>query len=211
MFYYDFNINDILSEEGILSKYGTHILTKHDSIKSVEIVSNGDGYVLKNNSEIVDQIDFTYTYTNINITGGNPTQNAICDVDINESLGVVSVRITSGGSGYNIGDNLSISGIPVSDLQTSAVSLTVTSLNTVEDQLRQSNIYPIKDEKVIPEGWKENPIASIEELINEGPLYTHDDNNAWRLYRIYQHESELIVYQKSHQKFFDEIEPLWKN
>ena len=211
MFYYDFNINDVILEEGILSKYGIHILTKHDSIKSVEIVSGGDGYVLRNTTEIVVGDHFHDTYTNINITGGNPTQNAICEVDLNEFAEVVSVRITSGGSGYNIGDNLSISGIPVNDLQTSAAFLTVTSLNTVEDQLRQSNIYPIKDEKVIPEGWKENPIASIEELINEGPLYTHDDINAWRLYRIYQHESELIVYQKSHQKYFDEIEPLWKN
>lgn len=204
MLYYDFNTNEILSQEGIVSKYGTHILTEHNSIKSVEIVSGGDGYIIEN--EILVR-------TNVSITGENPTQNATCDVFLNKSgeFGeVVSVKIISGGSGYNIGDNLSITGIPVSDSQTSAAFLTVTSLNTVEDQLRQSNIYPIKDEKVIPEGWKENPIASIEELINGGPLYTHDETQAWQIYRIYQHDCELSAYQNVHSKYFNDIEPLWK-
>jgi hypothetical protein len=201
MLYYDFNSNEVLSEEGISTKYGTHILNEHGSIKSINIISGGNGYVMENDELICKKVL---------IAGGNSTQNAICEATLNESGEVVNVKITSGGSGYNIGDNLSISGILTDDSQTSAALLTVTSLNTVEDQLRQSDIYPIKDEKVIPEGWKENPIISIEELINQGPLYAHDETYAWKICRIYQHESELIAYQKSHQKYFDEIEPLWK-
>jgi len=202
MFYYDFNSNELLSEEGISTKYGTHILQVHNSIKSVEIVSGGDGYE--------SDLEMAKVYDNIMVTGENPTQNAICSVTVDLNGSVINLKITSGGSGYNIGDNLSISGVLITDSQTNAAFLTVTSLKTVEDQLRESNIYPVKDEKVIPDGWKENPIASIEELINQGPIYTHDETYAWRLYRIYKEECELSAYQKVHQKYFDEIEPLWK-
>jgi len=75
--------------------------------------------------------------------------------------------------------------------------------------LRKINIYPIIDKKEIPEGWKENPIASIEELINESPLYVHDENYAWRVYRIYKDEIELHTYKNLQLRYILEIEPLW--
>jgi hypothetical protein len=202
MLYYDFNINEVLFEEDIISKYGNHILTEHNSIKSVEIVSGGNGYE--------NDLEFPKIYDNVIVTGENPAQNAICSVTVDVNGSVIDLKITSGGTGYNIGDNLSISGVPFTDSQTDAVFLTVTSLKTTEDQLRESNIYPIIDKKEIPEGWKENPIASIEELINGGPIYTHDETHAWKICRIYKDECELSAYQKVHQKYFDEIEPLWK-
>jgi hypothetical protein len=183
MNYYDFNTRSILTEELISTIYGSHILQVHNSIKSIEITSGGDGY--KTTIEPDSQIFQFYVI----ITGGVPTQNAEAIVDINTVGSLVDLKIIQSGAGYEIGDILSISGVDVSESQTSAAILTVTSLNSVDDQLRLKNIYPIIEHKTIPDGWKENPIASIEELINEGPIYTHDDINAWRLCRLYCHES----------------------
>ncbi|NBU97444.1 MAG: hypothetical protein EBS19_04365 [Spirochaetia bacterium] len=81
--------------------------------------------------------------------------------------------------------------------------------NFSDNDLRKINIYPIKDEKVIPDGWKENPIASIEELINEGPLYVHNGVYAWRTYRIYKDEKELDIHKNLQLHYISEIEPLW--
>ena len=36
MLYYDFNTNEVLSQEAVSTKYGTHIFTVHNSIKSVD-------------------------------------------------------------------------------------------------------------------------------------------------------------------------------
>lgn len=81
--------------------------------------------------------------------------------------------------------------------------------NCSDDELRKIDIYPIKNEKVIPKGWKENPIASIEELINEGPLYVHNSTYAWRLYRIYKNQEELDCHKNLQIHYTSEIEPLW--
>ena len=78
-----------------------------------------------------------------------------------------------------------------------------------DNELKKINIYPIKDEKVIPEGWKENPIASIEELINEGPLYAHNNTYAWRLYRIYKDQEEQDLHRNLQVLYISEIEHLW--
>lgn len=95
------------------------------------------------------------------------------------------------------------------------------NLQSVDDETyRNINIYPIlEEEPEVPDGWHLITVATVEELINEGPLFVivevEDEQNpekklkyAKRLYRVTKYVEEQVLVTNLQVQYVTEIEPL---
>ena len=76
---------------------------------------------------------------------------------------------------------------------------------SVDDEFRDLNIYPIVDNFEVPDGWTIADSVTTEELLNEGPIYVHDETNAWRVLRIYKTTQEYDSIVGLQTKYMSDI------
>jgi hypothetical protein len=119
----------------------THVLyTKYDhgfaGITSVSITSAGAGYGYSSSQDLY----------NAKLTSVSTAKNgsyATARVSVNASGNITSVKIIDGGSSYQIGDTLTITGIATNPISFTPASITVTAIqNPVNDCLNIIGVTP---------------------------------------------------------------------